>query len=385
MVKRIILLLDAAADFPFEELGNRTPLQLARMPTARQWAEQGCGGVLRLQHSSTDASRALLGECCGFPQLKAQSIKWGPVAARGLGLSPQSSRTRMLCQFVTYNEQDERFPERPSSDEEQEQLLSDLEGALRDYSGKDVKLHSLQRGRFVLDWPEQIEIPEREKTGWRRSLRPTKFPVELKNLLQHAEEVLEAHSINIVRLDLGENPLQGIWVWSGGSGDMFPDQLGFSQALCSPDPLVKGLASMLGLPFVSMKEPYLQKDEFAAMDLSRVHDVLRSSEELVFWIPAPYSTSPFQDAEQKVRMLDAVDFRVLTPLAELADRMGSLRILLMSAGLRHRGRPEKGLLPFLLWGEGVEADSQKAWNEADSREGGLGQLRLPALLERFRE
>jgi 2,3-bisphosphoglycerate-independent phosphoglycerate mutase len=104
----------------------------------------------------------------------------------------------------------------------------------------------------------------------------------------------------------------------------------------------------------------------------------------VVWIPAPFSSTRYEGVEEKVRRLDAVDYYITGPIRDVLRKRGDGRLLLLAAGLRHRGRPEKGSGPFVLWGEGVEPDRVEAWNESAAMEGALGTPKFPALLNILR-
>ena len=59
--------------------------------------------------------------------------------------------------------------------------------------------------------------------------------------------------------------------------------------------------------------------------------------------------------------------------------------MLLAAGFRHRGRPERGAAPFVLWGGGIAADTCRSWTEMDSLQGSLGTPKIKKLLEIFRK
>lgn len=46
-MKYLILIMDGAADFPLEELGNKTPLQVAKKPNIDYLAKTGACGMLK--------------------------------------------------------------------------------------------------------------------------------------------------------------------------------------------------------------------------------------------------------------------------------------------------------------------------------------------------
>lgn len=384
-MKRIALLVDAAADLPYAELQDQTPLQQARLPFARELAVEGCCGALRRMRPEADASRALLAECCGLSDPEARELRWGPVAAAALGLPLNKGCLYVLAGFVQVDENRQQHPVHPSSLEEQMQLLSDLQSALCGVDAAGCQLHSFSLGRFVIELRGEQGNWPLSQVQYAQKLFLKRLPPRLQTLLDAARKCLQAHPVNAVRLDLGEAPIEGLWCWSGGSALPPPPGLPFGQALVSPDPLAAGMAGYWQLPFLKMEDPYTLDRPDAAFDVFEMMKMLENRDEIVIWIPAPFSTRRFEGSTEKVRRLDAVDYYVTGPVKAILEEIQPSRFLLLAAGVRHHGKPERGAAPFVLWGAGLKADPCLHWTEIDSMQGSLGTPRLTKLLEKFRK
>ncbi len=381
-MKRILLLVDAAADFPFPELGDQTPLAHAKLPYASEIAQSGSCGNLKLRRVEADASRSLLAESCGLEARSAREMRWGPVAAASMGLHRDAMLFRSLCHFLHVDDQGEQTAHTPSSQEEHLQLVMDLQEGLSEVEG--LRLIPMQPGRFILELPAPGIRPVKIPVGYDRQGALAKLPQRLRDVIRKAEAVLESHPVNLVRQDLGEPVLNSLWCWSGGVTTPVSPTPEFRQALVSPDPLAKGLAELWDLPFLGMEDPYLLERPDAAFDVFQFLKLFEDVDEMVVWVPAPFASNKYEGPEEKVRRLAAVDYYVTGPLWAIAREQASCRILLASAGLRHRGRPEKGVAPFALWGEGVNVDPAQAWSEVDAQAGSLGSPKFQRLLELFR-
>jgi len=383
-LKRVILMVDAAADFPCEELRDQTPLDVARSPNARALAEEGKAGVLRFSARDSSHAMARLCEVCGFDNKAASDVRWGPLAARAAGLEPDSSRFRALGHFITVTEDTVGGPGFPDSQAEQEELLSLLSLEL------GVNLVSFGNGRFVLDMPRiegglPASLTPADLTGKSISKATRGWPEPLSSLMQRAESLLGRHPVNYVRVDLGQNPLNGIWLWSGGSLSGVSQASGLrGQAVVSCEPLALGLGQALGLPTLGMDSPYGLNRPDAAFDVGDFMNLLERSEEIVVWVPAPFARGPNEGPEEKVRRLDAIDYYITGPIRAVLESRDDCRLLLLTAGIRHRGLPEKGRAPFVLWGEGVTPDAATAWSEREGLNGSLGTPKLSTLLQRTR-
>ncbi|MGA0333485.1 MAG: hypothetical protein ACO3N7_05620 [Kiritimatiellia bacterium] len=385
MMKRIALLVDAAADLPYPELQDETPLQQARVPFSRELAREGRCGALRRMRAEADASRALLAECCGLSDPQARELRWGPVAAAALGLEISPETVYLLAGFVSIDDLEELHPAQASTLEEQAQLLYELEGILSEADGAEVRLIPVQLGRFVLALQNRGEVWPRSRVEYGYQGWLNRLPPRMKRLLERAKSALAGHPVNSVRLDLGEAPLDGLWCWSGGGQVEKPPPLPFRQALVSPDILARGMSQLWDRRFLGMENPYTLNRPDAAFDVFEMMKLLEDQDEILVWIPAPFSGGRFEGSSEKVRRLDAVDYYVTGPLKAILEEMQPSRLLLLAAGIRHRGRPERGAAPFVLWGEGISADDCGSWTELESLQGSLGTPKLIKLLEKFRK
>lgn len=383
-MKRVALLVDAAADLPFPELQDQTPLECARLPHARNLATEGSSGCLRRMRPEADASRALLAELCGLSPEQARTLRWGPLAAASLGLPLDGEKIYLLGEFISVDEQNQQGPVAPSSLEEQEQVLRDLETVLSTVDKGEVRLHGLTRGHFVMELSGGRGVFPVSRVEFEHSGFLKRVPARLRKLLEAAEGGLCSHPVNQIRLDLGEAPLDGLWCWSGGREVPIPDLPAFSQVLMSPERLVAGIATQWNRSFEPMPDPYGLNQPDAGFDVEKMLYLLKKHDEVVIWIPAPFSGSRFEGPEEKVRRLDAIDYYITGPVQAILEEMPSSRLLLLAAGVRHRGRPERGAAPFVLWGDGVSADSRTAWTETDGMEGSLDSPSFHNLLELFR-
>lgn len=389
-VKRAILMLESAADFPFPELRDQTPMETARAPHARAFAKEGVSGTLKFSAAESSHAMSFLCEACGLSRAQARRVRWGPLAAGSLGWPPDSSRFRALGHFVTCAEDEITGPAFPDSAAEQDALLEEIQARLCAELGGEYRLAAFGKGRFVLDGPlggvdMGASLTPTELAGKSVARLHRRLPGELSRVLALAGEILETHAVNQVRLDLGQNPLNGVWLWSGGSlSGVSRSDVAPGRCLLSPDPLALSLGGALGLPCLAMDNPYTRKDVDAAFDVGAFLDLFGRCGEAVVWIPSPFSRDEVEGPEEKVRRLDAVDYYVTGPARAVLDDRGPGRALLLSAGVRHRGRPEKGRAPFVLWGEGIEADSTLAWTEREGLDGSLGTPKFSTLLDLLR-
>jgi 2,3-bisphosphoglycerate-independent phosphoglycerate mutase len=382
-MKRVLFLIDAAGDFPYPELGDRTPLECARLPAASAFAEEGQVGAMRFRRAGPDASRAHLAEAVGVPSRLASRMRWGPLGVLAHGESWQTGRVAYLAHFIHLDAEGHQHPVSPNTLEEQNELLRDLERDLRESMPEaEARLLGISVGRFVITLTASNHWLSASPVAYQyRSFLHRLDPL-LRSVLEQIRFFLEFHPLNELRVDLGEYPISAVWCWSGGHRVPDPPVHSFRYALLSPDPFLHGLAELCGVPFRLLPDPYHPTG--LSFPVEEVETLLEDHDELMIWVPAPFASEEFQEPQEQVRRMDEMDYRLLAPIRRILENQDRVRLLLTAAGVRHRGRPERGTAPCLLWGAGIQADSVSRWTETAGAEGGLGTPRWSSLLQTFR-
>ena len=70
----------------------------------------------------------------------------------------------------------------------------------------------------------------------------------LRLLIEQVSKALEGHAVNRVRVDLGENPANMVWLWGQAAamqGRSFRDRTGLAGAVVSTEFPMQGLARSL--------------------------------------------------------------------------------------------------------------------------------------------
>lgn len=152
--------------------------------------------------------------------------------------------------------------------------------------------------------------------AWDRHLPSGALGDSLHALIAHATQVLEAHPINRVRIDLGENPANLLWLWGSAPAAArtnFRQRSGLSGAVLSTDFLLRGLARLLDLEWrpgpAALEEQPLLALRRAIDELSEQHDYV--------YVHLPIAAS--EPVERQCAM-ERIDQLILKPLAQRAGR-----------------------------------------------------------------
>ena len=77
----------------------------------------------------------------------------------------------------------------------------------------------------------------------------------LLKLMERAKTILKKHSVNNVRVDLGENPANNIWLWGQGTRPKLPsfkEKFGVEGSIISAVDLVNGIGKLAGLEVIKV-------------------------------------------------------------------------------------------------------------------------------------
>lgn len=259
-------------------------LEGAKATHLQQLSQAGAGGALRPGGQAPvldrlDVHRGLLGLSAEDPA--ARPANWF-AAAKDVRLP--SGATAWCCQLITHADGKVVDPTAGRiATRESEALIAALNDQLgsdqrRWHVGEDAQ-HLLVTRDGQLTGADRLAAPE-QLTGrpWKQSLPRGAQHEPLRKLLEEAAKILDAHPVNRVRLDLGENPANAIWLWgAASSGDRTSAPKRSGAILGSAFPLA-GLAKVLGMECVATaaptNEPAFTKLAEETRRLSKKHDLL---------------------------------------------------------------------------------------------------------------
>jgi len=178
---------------------------------------------------------------------------------------------------------------------------------------------------------------------WRRHLPRGPVGHALRALTEQASKSLDGHSINRVRVDLGENPANMIWLWGpGGAGAQrtYADRTRLSAAVVSTDFLMQGFSRALGLGW--HKGPASFEERALQRLLTSLTPVLEQQD--LVYVHLAVTTS---DPVERLCAMERIDQLLLKPLTEQLPRFGSWRLLVAVDDCR------LGAVPFVAMGTGL--------------------------------
>ena len=261
-MKYVILVPDGMADYPNSSLGGKTPLEAANTPNMDLVVSQGVlGQVNTIPVGMTPASDVANMSILGYDPKKYYSGR-GPLEAANLGVELDDDDIAFRCNLVTVG--DDKMIDYSAghiSNKEAEALINYLD---RELKSEDFRFYSgvSYRHLFVVG-DKQRELNKVKCTpphdilnkSISKNLPRGNNAQVLIDLMDKSKELLSKHGINKVRIDLGENPANMIWLWGQGKRPKMPtyaERFHKTGAVISAVDLIKGLGRILGLEIINV-------------------------------------------------------------------------------------------------------------------------------------
>ncbi len=383
-MKYIVLVGDGMADYPLEELHGRTPLEVAKTPHMDYIAQDGeVGWVKTIPDKMAPASDVANLSILGYEPAKFYSGR-GPLEAANMGIELREHEVAFRCNLVTCGE-DKMLDYSAShiSNKEAHILIQDLDkhlgtDTLKFYPG--VSYRHLMVSKDLV--PSLLKVkcrPPHDITGLNnisKNLPHGRNAKFLIDLMQRAQEYLEKHEINKVRMDLRENPANAIWLWGQGKRPNMPnfkEKYGVSGSVISAVDLIKGIGKIIGLEPINVPgatgyydTDYLAKGKYGIKSLEY--------KDFVFiHVEAPDEAGHNGDLRAKITAIERFDSQVVGQVLGHFQNRTDFRILVLPdhytpIPLRtHTSEP----VFFALCGQGVTKDQIVTFNESAARESKL--------------
>lgn len=368
-MKLAVVILAGAADQPTGPDADRTPLSTSHLRTIAELAVTGRVGGVRtvpagLPVTHEHALVSLFGQDPGVTELGA-----GPLLAITLKTHLDPGEAAFRCDLVNLYGGTVVDPGAGRiGGQEAEILLNALKTAL-----------DSEEARFVLGrrW-RNLLIVKGDRIGEVRTSAPSTFMGEplssnapsgpgaevISRLMERAGPVLEGHEINQVRVDLGENPANGIWIWGGGRPGALPFPYAGRAAAVGRHPSFLGLALAAG---IGVRE--LPEEAGLATVRDEAQAALEENALVMVHLDGGLAASRQGDRAGKAQFLTEADREVIAPLAEylLAGERGRLLVVASHVSAADSRRDVEGLVPFVLAGAGTAHYGRAAFSEEGAR------------------
>jgi len=385
-MKYIIIVGDGMADYPLEELGGKTPLQVADKPNMNRIAANGRSGLLRtVPRGMEPGSDIAIMSILGYDPRKHHTGR-GPLEAASMGVKFGKEDLAFRCNLIT--EERGRIADYSAghvTTEEAQGLMGAVKGAyghLGDfYVGVGYRhlfvMRNVPKGSDKLKTAPPHQIVGEKLSKHLVKPKSSEVAKTLNGMILNSKQILSNHPTNIARVKNGRKPANMIWVWGQGKKprmETLVEKYGIKGAIVSAVNIVKGIGVCAGMSKLEVPGAtayydtnYENKAKFGLKAL-KDHD-------LVFiHVEAPDEAGHAGDIERKIEAIENIDSRLLAKILDglkdeyaisiLADHPTPIKVRV------HVTDP----VPFAIYSTKNQKDAAKTFDESSAKRGSFGIL-----------
>jgi 2,3-bisphosphoglycerate-independent phosphoglycerate mutase len=325
-VKYVVCVPDGCADEPVAELGGRTPLQAAAMPTLAALARRGeVGRAAVIPEGLPPGSDVGNMSILGYDPAKYHTGR-APIEAAALGLRLRPDQVAYRCNLVNVGDDGTMldFAGGHPTTEDAAKVVDALQAQL---GSDDVSFHTGFQYRHILvvpkDWADAECTPPHDLSD-----KPAIFPTgpsspKLLALMDASKAIVGPSDVKATQ----------IWLWGQGPQPQmtpFKEAYGLKAGLVTAVDLIRGLGVLTDIEVVEVEGAtgwfdtnYEGKRDAALEALAGDTDLF------LIHVEATDEAGHAGNVEEKVKALENWDSRILAPLVEGLDAIGPWRLLLL--------------------------------------------------------
>ena len=391
-MKYLIILGDGMADEPIASLGNKTPLQAAKIPNIDKIAALGRNGMFdTIPAGFAPGSEIANLTVLGYDVNKVFEGR-GSLEAASMGVAIEPNEMAMRCNLICI--EDSKIKNHSAghiSNEEATELILFLEKELGTdiislYPGVSYRhLLKMKGGNKALKCtpPHDVtgtlfaevmitaETPEAQETA-----------DLLNELTLRSQALLENHPVNLKRAAQGKDKANSIWVWSPGYKPEMKTLLETynleSGAVISAVDLIKGIGVYAGLKVIEVEGATGLYDTNYEGKAQAAIDALRENDFVYLHIEASDEAGHEGNVELKMKTIEYLDYRVVKPIFEEVSTWDEPVVIAILPDhptpcvyKTHTISP----IPFIIYKPGEKADDVMVYDEFAQQKGSYGLLK----------
>ena len=343
-MKYLIILGDGMADYPVEELGGKTPLNVANKPFIDGLAKISEVGLCKtvpdgMKPGSDVANLSVLGYA---PNLYYTGRS--PLEAASIGIDLKDTDVTLRANLVTLSGNGE-YEDLTMADYSAGEISTEEAKILIEYLANnlntdELKLYSGVSYRHCL-------VVANGKTGAELtpphdiSDRPIKDYLPkgenanlYLSLMKRSYELLKDHPVNLQRVNIGKRPATSLWFWGEGTKprlDLFKDKFGVSGAMISAVDLLKGIGKLAGMSVIEIDGATGNYDTNFIGKADGAIDALRNGTDFVYiHMEAPDECGHQGNVKNKIFSIEQIDELVVKHIVTTLENDGEdFAILIM--------------------------------------------------------
>jgi 2,3-bisphosphoglycerate-independent phosphoglycerate mutase len=392
-MKGIILIMDGMGDRPLEEIGYKTPLEVANTPNMDKMAEMGITGIMDsiapgIIPGSDTAHLSIL----GYDPYEVYTGR-GPFEASGVGVDIMPGDIAFRCNFSTMDDEgivtDRRAGRIRDKTDEIVQTLNEM--SFEKYPNLKIIFKESTGHRLVLvlrdeglsdkvsDADPKVEGNSPKEVISLDGSKESEKTADILNLIvSESYEMLKKHPVNIERINNNEPPANVIIPRGAGEVPEVEEinkKYNLNSACIAETGLIMGICRFAGMDIIEMDDVTGGVDTNLDNIVDTILDQINNTDHDFFLINIDGADEAGHDGnlQEKLEFIEKVDDVVMSKLLNLEDVY-----LFLTADhstpisvMNHSADP----VPVLIKGPEVRTDDVNKFSEVDVAKGGLCRIR----------
>ncbi len=331
------------ADYPIQQLDNKTPLQYAKKDNIDFLAQHSEVGLVKtIPDGIPPGSDAANLSVMGYNPREYYTGR-SPLEAISMGINLSDTDVAIRCNLVTLSE-DEDYNQKTmidySSDEisteEARELINEVNRHLKSqninfYPGISYR-HCMvwNNGATGLNLTPPHDILEKKIANYLPKGENTKL---LLDMMVKSYDILKNHPVNKARISKGLRPANSIWLWGEGKKPLlskYYDKYKINGSVISAVDLIKGIGILAGLKNVDVEGAtgnihtnFIGKAQAALKELESGQDFI------YLHFEAPDECGHRYEIENKVKSIEIIDEQVVGTILKGLEKYEDYRLLIL--------------------------------------------------------
>ena len=401
-MKYIVILGDGMSDYPVEQLGGKTPLEVASKPTIDYMCSKGKVGLVNnVPESLSPGSDVANLSAMGYDPVKYYSGR-SPLEAVSIGVDMKDTDIVFRCNVVNVTEEQDVYEDKIITDHSSDEITTEearvlIEEIQRTMGNDMFKFYAGVSYRHALVWdkgPMEFtltpphDILEKRIGDYMPKGEGSEYIYEM---MKKSYDILNNHPINIDRAKRGLKKANSIWIWGEGKKPMlsdFKEKFGLRGSVISAVDLIKGIAICAGMESIDVEGATGNvHTNFDGKAKAAVDALVGGSDYVYIHMEAPDECGHRYEIENKVKSIELIDSKVVSYIKSELEKAGlDYRMLILPdhpTPLKLRTHT-RDAVPFIIYDSTDETDSNiSSYTEANAAKTGVLIAEGYKLMEEF--
>lgn len=337
-MKFVIVISDGMADYPIEDLNNKTPLEIAKKDLIDKLACESLCGMLKtvptgMPPGSDIANLSLF----GYDPKKFFTGR-APLEAASMGIDMDVNDVAFRCNLVTFRIENDQYvmDDYSAGHITTEEAKRYIELLNKHLSNDRISFHDGVSYRHIMMWRDgkanvitvpPHDIPDRIIDNYLPSGDGSEFLIDL---MKKSQKIFKDSLLNKERFKNGKKIVSSIWLWGQGRKPAmitFKEKYGLNGSVIAAVDLIKGIGKLSGLKIINVPGATGYIDTNFEGKAEAAVKALENDDIVFIHIEACDETSHEGSLEKKLTAISYINDRFLTNLINGLDKFDNYRLL----------------------------------------------------------